>query len=355
MGSVAHMDATCITVGVDTHRDTHVAVALDGVGRMVGPKSVAATPDGYREIVAWAQSLGVVEAWGVEGTGSYGAGLTRHLVSVGQVVKEVLRPKRVTRRHKGKSDPVDAEAAARAVLAGVACGIPKAADGPVEMIRVLQIPRSSAMKQRTQTLNNMRSLVVTAPDELRESLRKLSIPRLVAACCAFRPGKPTSLTAVVKFSLGGLAGRYRELDKEIKALDRELAPLTVQASPALSELHGVGPQVSAALLVAAGDNPDRMHSEGAFAALCGVSPIEASSGQTVRHRLNRGGDRQANSALWRIVIVRIGTDDRTKAYVARRIEEGKSKKEAIRCLKRYVANEVFAALTASSSDVPKAA
>jgi transposase len=355
LSSVAHQEAICITVGVDTHRDTHVAVALDSLGRHVATTSIPTTPGGYREVLAWAVGLGAVETWGVEGTGSYGAGLTRHLQGAGQRVKEVIRPNRVARRRKGKSDPVDAEAAARAVLSGEATGAPKSGEGPVEMIRVLRIARSSAMKQRTQAISNIRSLIVTAPAELRESLRHLSATRLVAACCGLRPGELLGPAAAVKFSLRSLARRYRDLDEEIAALDAELGPLTVGAAPALREIFGVGTDVAGALLVAAGDNPHRLRCEASFAALCGVSPVEASSGQTIRHRLNRGGDRQANAALYRVVIVRLCHDEKTRQYMARRTAEGKSKKEIIRCLKRYVANEVFAALTASPDEAQKPA
>jgi len=355
MSSVAHLEAARITVGVDTHRDEHVAVALDALGKKVATTSTPTTPRGYRDLLAWAEGLGAVEAWGVEGTGSYGAGLARHLLSAQHLVHEVIRPNRSLRRRKGKSDPVDAEAAARAVQAGVAAGVPKSGDGAVEMIRVLRVERSSAVKQRTQSINNMRGLIVTAPAELREALRALSTPRLVAACCLLRPGELATPTAAVKFALRGLARRLRDLAEEIKVLDAELDSLTLKASPRLTSLFGVGAEVAGQLLATAGDNPGRLHSEASFAALCGVSPVEASSGQTQRHRLNRGGDRQANAALHRIVIVRLRHDEQTQRYMAKRTAEGKSKKEVIRCLKRYVANEVYAALMSPPAEPQEAA
>jgi transposase len=355
MGSVAHLEAVRITVGVDTHRDEHVAVALDALGKKVATTSMPTTPKGYRDLLAWAEGLGAVEAWGVEGTGSYGAGVTRHLQGAHQVVHEVIRPNRSLRRRRGKSDPIDAEAAARAVQSGVAAGVPKSGEGAVEMIRVLQIARSSAVKQRTQSINSMRGLIVTAPAELREALRGLSVPRVVADCCTLRPGDLLSPTAAVKFALRCLARRHRDLTKEIKTLDAELAPLTVKVAPALTKLFGVGTQVASQLLVTAGDNPSRLHSQAGFAALCGVSPVEASSGQTQRHRLNRGGDRQANAALHRVVIVRLCHHEETRRYMAKRTAEGKSKREVIRCLKRYVANEVYAALMAPPDKPQKAA
>jgi transposase len=355
MGSVAHLEEVRITVGVDTHRDEHVAVALDALGKKMATTSMPTTPKGYRDLLAWAEGLGAVEAWGVEGTGSYGAGVTRHLQGAHQVVHEVIRPNRSLRRRRGKSDPIDAEAAARAVQAGVAAGVPKSGEGAVEMIRVLQIARSSAVKQHTQAINSMRGLIVTAPSELREALRGLSVPRVVAACCLLRPGELATPTAAVKFALRGLARRHRDLTEEIKALDAELAPLTLKAAPRLTRLFGVGTQVAGQLLVTAGDNPSRLHSEESFASLCGVSPVEASSGQTRRHRLNRAGDRQANAALHRVVIVRLCHHEETRRYMAKRTAEGKSKREVIRCLKHYVANEVYAALMAPPDNPQKAA
>jgi transposase len=280
----------------------------------------------------------------VEGTGCYGAGLARYLRKAGQVVLEVNRPDRAARRRRGKSDPVDAEAAARAVQAGEVTIVPKAADGQVEMLRSLRVARTTAMRARTQAVNALRSLLVTAPAELREQLRGLSAVRLVRVAATLDPGRLTSPTAAAMLALRTLARRYQALDAEITALDSELDQLTATAAPRLLALFGVGPDVASALLIAAGDNPGRLGSEAAFSMLCGSSPIQASSGKTTRHRLNRGGDRQANAALYRIVIVRLRWHQPTKDYTARRTAEGKSKKEIIRCLKRYVAREVFAVL-----------
>ena len=280
----------------------------------------------------------------MEGTGSYGAGLARYLHKAGQVVLEVNRPDRAARRRRGKSDPVDAEAAARAVQAGEVTIVPKAADGQVEMLRSLRVARTTAMRARTQAVNALRSLLVTAPAELREQLRGRSVVRLVGVAATLDPGRLTSPAAAAMLALRTLARRYQALDTEITALDSELDRLTATAAPRLLALFGVGPDVASALLIAAGDNPRRLRSEAAFSMLCGSSPIQASSGKTTRHRLNRGGDRQANAALYRIVIVRLRWHQPTKDYMARRTTEGKSKKEIIRCLKRYVAREVFAVL-----------
>jgi transposase len=334
---------TPVTVGVDTHADVHVAVATDGFGRRLDTISVPTTPAGYAELLGWAQRLGRPDAWGIEGTGSFGAGLVRFLRANGQVVAEVNRPDRQARRRRGKSDPLDAEAAARTVQAQQG-SIPKAADGQVEMIRSLRVARATAMKARTQAINALKALVVTAPAELREQLRGLSTVRLVQATAGLEPGPVTTPVAAATLGLRALARRYQLLSAELTGLDAELDRLTRAAAPRLVARFGVGPDSAGALLVAAGDNPERLHSDAAFAMLCGASPIQASSGKTRRHRLNRGGDRQANAALYRIVVARLRHDETSQRYVARRLHEGKSKKEAIRCLKRYVAREVFAVL-----------
>jgi transposase len=287
----------------------------------------------------------VVEAFGVEGTGCYGASLARHLRARDLLVVEVMRPNRQTRRGKGKSDSTDAEAAARAVLSAEAAGSPKAGDDLVEMIRVLRVARGSAIKARTQAINALRSLLVTAPPELRDQLRALSTSRLVSKAAQLRPGALGSPLAASKLALRHLARRCQTLEAEISSLDGQLARLTATASPQLIGAFGVGADTAGALLVAAGDNPDRLRSEAAFSMLCGSSPIKASSGKTNRHRLNRGGNRQANAALHRIVLVRLRYHQATKDYVERRTSEGKSKREIIRCLKRYVAREIYAALT----------
>lgn len=344
MTTIAQLEEPRVVVGVDTHRDVHVAVALDHLGRKLDILEVPTTTAGYREVLEWAQSFGDVEAWGVEGTGCYGAGLARFLAAEDQLVIEVIRPNRQTRRRKGKSDPTDAEAAARAVLSGEASGTPKAGDDVVEMIRVLRVVRSSATKARTQAINGLRALVITAPPELRQRLRGLSTKALIAQAARLRPGNDHTVVAHTKLALRLAAQRCEALDSELATLDSHLEELTAEAAPQLVEHYGVGPDTAGALLVAAGDNPGRLRSEAAFSMLCGASPVPASSGQTKRHRLNRGGDRQANAALYRIVLVRMRWDQRTQDYVERRTKEGKTKKEIIRCLKRYVAREVYAVL-----------
>ena len=344
-----------VTVGVDTHRDLHVAVALNQHGGWLGARSFPTTPSGFAALMTWASSYGALGLIGIEGTGSYGAGLARWLRARGLTVVEIDRPDRRDRqgrRRRGKSDPTDAEAAARAVLAGTAVGQPKAADGRVEMIRLLRVARRSALKARTQAANQLHALVLTAPDPLRARLRGLTLERLVAVAAAFRPGPSLNTPlAATRLALKSLAGRYQQLTAEITTLDGQLSQLVATAAPALLAVKGVGPETAGALLVAAGDNPDRLRSEGAFARLCGVAPLPASSGRTTRHRLNRGGDRDANRALYLLVLGRMRWDPRTQAYVARRTAEGLSKPETIRCLKRYLAREVYRLLRAPT-DVP---
>jgi transposase len=336
-----------VTVGVDSHKELHVAVALDQLGRRLGAITVATTPRGFGQLERWARRLGAIQRFGIEGTGSYAAGLARWLAARGHQVVEVTRPNRQTRRRHGKSDPIDAEAAARAALAGQGLVRPKGADGTVEMLRVLRMARRSAMKARTQTIQQLDSLVVTAPDQLRAKLRRLSLEQLVPVAAALRPGELAGPLAATKLALRELARRHQALSAEVARLDRELSRLTAAAAPRLLARGGVGPQTATALLVAAGDNPGRLHSEAAFSMLCGASPIPASSGKVVRHRLNRGGDRQANSALWTIAVCRMSYDPRTIAYVQRRTQEGKSTLEIIRCLKRYIAREVHRDLKAT--------
>ena len=336
-GAVSHISSRTVKViiGVDTHKDQHVAVALDERGVRLDEKRVLVATCGYEELERWSCDLGQVHAFGIEGTGSYGAGLARFLADRGYKVLEVNRPDRSVRYRKGKSDPTDAEMAARAVLAGVADATPKSGKGEVEMIRMLKSAKNSAVTARTQAVNQIKALVITAPAELRETLDDLTTSALIKRCRSFRPGRPRSPMAAAKYALRSLACRYSQLSKEIHDLRAELQQLIQATAPALVEAYGIGPDTAAALLVAAGSNPDRLHSEAAFASLCGVNPIPASSGKTNRHRLNRGGDRQANAALYRIVVVRLRHDLRTRAYLRRRTAEGMSKIEVIRCLKRY--------------------
>src|SRR5215203_5935115 len=342
-----------VVLGVDTHLDAHVAVALGALGRRLGELSVPTTKKGYEGLVSWAEGFGRVRCAGVEGKSSYGAGLARHLRSAGIGVLEIERPKRRHLRRKGKSDSRDAEAAARAVLAGDTAGVPKSADGRVEMIRVLRAARRSAVKARTQAANQLRGLVVTAPDELRHRLHSRPTKQLVAAAARFRlGGEPGDVETATRFALRSVAQRYRALSMEVSKLDAQLDRLVTEAAPELVCLPAIGTDHAATLLVVAGDNPERLRSEASFASLCGVSPVEASSGKVVRHRLNRGGNRDANRALHMICVVRMGSERRTRSYVARCLAEGKSKWEIMRCLKRYIAREVYRVLLSSATMKP---
>ena len=336
-----------VTGGVDTHRDLHVVAALDERGAELGVEVFPTTPAGYRQALKWLRRLGEVERVGVEGTGSYGAGLTAYLQSEGVVVVEVNCPNRQRRRSHGKSDPVDALAAARAVLGGESTIEPKTRVGNVEAIRALRIAGRSARHARIEALNQMRALLLTGPETLREQFRGTTVWRMVRGAARLRPGDPTTPAGATKYALRLLARRVLELEAELDDLESILQPLVAATAPELVRLHGLGPETAGALLVAAGDNPERLRDEAAFAHYCGVSPIDASSGTVVRKRLNRGGNRSANEALWRIVMVRLVSDPRTRHYMERRTKEGKSKRETIRCLKRYVAREVYPFLAAN--------
>jgi transposase len=335
--------ARTVTGGVDTHGDVHVAAALDPVGGLIGTESFAATPAGYRALLDWLAGFGEVGKVGIEGTGTYGAGLARFLARADLEVIEVDRPNREERRRSGKSDTLDAIEAARAALSGRAHGHAKSRDGAVEAIRVLCVAKRSARQARVKAITQMRQLAYTAPDQLRSQIKGLTIPRFVAVAEGFRPARsPDPVTAASKAALSSLAHRVRALESEIKELEAMIEPLVRATAPELLAINGLGIDTTATLLTTAGDNPDRLRSEAAWAHLCGVSPIPASSGKRDgRFRLDRGGDRQANRALWHVVITRLASDPDTRAYMERRLKEGRSKREVIRILKRYVAREVY--------------
>ena len=330
-----------VTGGVDTHSEVHVAAALDRVGGLLGTREFPATAAGYAGLLGWLGKFGDVAVVGVEGTGSYGAGLARYLAGRGVRVVEVDRADRQDRRRNGKSDPLDAVSAARAALSGRAAGEPKGRDGAVEAIRALMVAKRSARQERTRAINQARALILTGPDELRARFAGLRAAALAAAAAALRPRPGGAAGSEVRTALRELGRRAEFLDAQIARRDGQSVPLGPARAPGLLSLRGVGPDTAALLLIAAGDRPGRLRSEAAWAHLCAVAPIPASSGKTRRHRLNRGGNREANHALWRIVITRMSTCPATRAYVQRRTAEGLSKKEIIRCLKRYVAREVY--------------
>ncbi len=337
--TLAHL----VVIGVDTHDLVHVAVALDDLGRVVGDLNIPASPSGYERFVAWATALGDISAVAMEGTGSYGSALCEVLQYRGMRVVEVSRPSRRHRRNRGKSDLMDAEAAARAFLAGDVNAKPRGEDVAIAMIRTLRVPREALVTQRTQTINQLRALIVTGPAELRVSLAGLSAKQLTKHVVRFRIAAVRTPSEASRFAMRQLARHVKDIDVQIEELDAQLCRLVTDRAPELIALQGVGIDVAGNLLVA-WDNASRIHSEGAFAALCGVAPVPASSGKTNRHRLSRGGDRTANRALWRIVFTRLRTDERSQNYLARRQAEGKSRREIVRCLKRYVAREIYRVL-----------
>jgi transposase len=342
-----------VVIGVDTHRDTNVLAAVTTTGRRLVTASFPTTAAGIAAAINWAATIGTVTGWAIEGTGSYGAGLARTLLAAGARVVEVTQPNRGVRRQRGgKTDAIDAEAAARSYLADYATATPKAGDGTIELIRITRAARASAVKARTATMNELKAVLVTAPPEVRDKLRDLSPTRLIATCVALRPTGST-MNAGTKRVLRSLAQRHQHLTIEADAHETVLTELTALANPHLMATFGVGAVTAAALLIAAGDNPERLTTEAGFAALCGVNPIPASSGQTDRMRLNRNGDRQANAALHRIVLVRLAHHPETQAYMAARVNpNGSNKMHIIRKLKRYLARELFPLINPNATTIP---
>ena len=330
--------------GVDTHKDLHVAAVVDEHDRILGSQCFAATRHGYKQMLAWMRSLGQLRCVGVEATGTYGAGLLRYIQNAGVEVLEVTTPDRHDRRKRGKNDDLDAQNAAHAAFSGKRVVTPKSRDGMVESLRVLKACRKTAVAARRVALQMIQNTIVCAPDELRGALREMTRMQLVRTLAAWRPDLTDyrNVVSAYRITLKSLGRRYLELHDEIADLDAMIAAIIDELAPTLVARNSIGHGTAAQLLLTAGDNSERLHSEAGFAALCGVSPVPASSGKTTRHRLNRGGDRAANSALHIIAIGRLRTDPRTRAYMARRTAEGHSKLEVIRCLKRYIAREVFA-------------
>lgn len=337
------IDCSSIVGGVDTHKDLHVAAVVDAQDRLLGTACFPTTRHGYKTMLAWMRSFGEVCRVGVECTGTYGAGLLRYLQRAGITTLEVTTPDKTVRRKRGKDDTIDAENAAHAAYAGVRTVTPKTRDGMIEALRVLKVCRKTAVAARRVALQMIQTQVISAPEELRDQLRNMTRMLLIRTLAAWRPDLSgyRDVTMAYRIALKSLARRYLELHDEIADLDVMIQAIVDDLAPELVSRTGVGYESAAQLLITAGDNPDRLVSEASFAALCGVSPIPASSGKTQRHRLNRGGDRAANSALHIIAIGRLRLDVTTQAYVARRVAEGHSKLEALRCLKRYIARELY--------------
>lgn len=330
--------------GVDTHTDTHTAAVLDAAGDLLGTRTFAATASGYLLLVEWLQQHGSVQRVGVEQTGSYGAGLARLLAELGIMVVEVTAPDKAARRSRGKDDTIDAIAAAEAAWSGHRIQPVKDRSGVVEAIRSLRVARSSAVQMRRQAIQQLRSLLVSAPDDVREPLRDLPRMRLVRRCAQLTPDAADAAqpSVAVELALRSLATRILQLGSEIRALEQLIDPLVMNRAGPLLELPGVGIETAAQLLITAGDNPHRLRSDAAFANLCGVAPLPASTGQGApRHRLNRGGDRQANSALHTIAITRLRVCPKTRAYADRRRLDGLTTREILRCIKRYISREIY--------------
>jgi transposase len=349
---------TAVIGGVDTHKHTHYAAAIDDNGRLLGYQEFRANERGYAALLEWMRSHGEITTIGIESTGNFGAALTRFLTAAGEEVLEVNKPNRQARHMDGKSDRLDAEQIARAVLAETGTATPKSKSGPVEVIRTLRVARASAVRSRTQAFNNLFHTMISAPSSVRDELVELTKITFVNHCLSLEPETEDLLELIedpdrlvlasVKLTLRDLARRWKALDAEAKELGRQIAALVEHIAPELVGLFGVSSELAAQFLMTVGDNADRIRNEAAFAKLCGVSPKPASSGRTSgRHRLNRGGDRAANSALYIVTIVRLRHHQPTRDYVERRTAEGLSKREIIRCLKRYIAREVFAALPRS--------
>ena len=327
--------------GIDTHKFVHVAALLDGLGRVLGILAFPATDQGTTDLLDWFAIHGAPVSAGIEGTGSYGYQLTRRVQAAGIVVHEVNRPDRANRRRKGKSDPVDAEAAARAVLSGQATSIPKDREGAVESLRSLTIARNSAVKATTTASNQIKAILVGADQQLREDMTVKSLLQLANLAADLDPIDGQ------RVALRSLGRRWLHLHSEIIELDVMIRALIRQTVPVLLTRPGIGIHSAAQLLITAGANPARLHSDAAFAALCGASPVQASSGQTHRHRLSRGGDRSANNALWTIANNRLIHDPTTRSFAARRKTTGDSRNDTMRVLKRYIARETFTIIRAA--------
>ncbi len=329
--------------GIDTHKELHMAavVALDG--RLLATEAFSTTRAGYRALIRWLRGHGQVLRVGVEQTGSYGAGVVRQLALAGIPVLEVTTPDRAERRSHGKDDTLDAVHAARAAVSGKRAQVAKDRGGQVEALRVLRTTRKSAVRARRTALQLLRSVIIAAPDEVRDPVRSLTRMQLVRTCASWRPDRVAADDPAVaaRVALRSLCRRYLELTDEIADLDELIEPLVRSLAPRLVEALGVGIEVAGQLLVTAGDNPDRLRSEAGFAKLCGAAPLPASTRLTQRHRLNRGGGRQANSALHMTAVCRLRSCPRTRAYTQRRLAEGLSKRETIRCIKRYLARELY--------------
>ena len=355
MNNSGQLGSGHVVIGVDTHKHVHVAAVMDTVSGILATLTLPTDTGGFQQLLDWAASFGKVLAFGIEGTGSYGATLTSFLRRAGHKVVEAGRPDRRLRRMNGKSDTLDAENAARAVLAGFATATPKTADGEAEMIRQLEITHDQAVEQRMAAMVTMKAMLVHAPGDLRHDTAGKTQIALARHLAGLRPRRLDEPEDALRHALRTLARRWQYLNDEAKELTKMIDNLVHRAAPHLLEPFGIGVDTAAETLVVVGDNPERIKSEAALAKLAGIAPVPTGSGMTSgRHRINHGGHRQLNAAIYRTVIVRMQFHQPTIDYVARRTAEGKTKREIIRCLKRYVIREVYHLIRPAPTPLPAA-
>jgi transposase len=338
-----------VVAGVDAHTDEHHIAVLDLQGRLLGAAAFPTSAAGYRRLISWLRGHGEIVRVGVESTGAYAAALARALAAERITVVEVNQPHPHARQRLGKSDPIDAELAARAALSGTATAVPRQTSGIVEAIRQLSVARTGALKARTAALQQLDDLIITAPEQLRAELRRgRTLKARSRLCTKLRPDleRIHEPTQAAKLALRSLAHRVDQLNREIEALDQQLESLVATAAPRTIRLFGVGIQAAGQLLITAGENINRLRGEAAFAKICGAAPILASSGRTTRHRLDYAGDRQANRALHMIAVCRLRHCDQTRAYASKRTADGLNRREILRCLKRYIARQTYHTLRA---------
>jgi hypothetical protein len=330
-----------IIVGADTHKKFHVVSVITELGVRLEHKSFSADAKGYREALAWASGFGTILRAGIEGTGGYGAGLSTHFIDKGIAVLDVNKPDKHERRKRGKDDVEDSFQAAAAALAFIRCSIAKENGEELEAARLLEATYGQAIRQRTASINALRADLVTLPDAMRQSLEGMTWEALAKRCAAFRLSKDFTPENARKRTLRSLARRILALTEEAKELEAEINRYAKALAPKTLTLLGVGCHGAIRLMCTAGQNIERMSGEAAFSMMCGVSPIPASSGDNIHFRLNRGGERRANCAIHTMATTRLRNDERSRAYYDKKISEGKGENDAMRCLKRYCAREVY--------------
>jgi len=345
-----------VILGIDTHKHTHTVAVISSTGLEMDSKQFEANSCGFKKAYLWASEFGVILRAGIESTGSYGAGISRYLTENDIKVYDVYAPDRLRRYRSGKDDSIDAYSAAEAALSYTRCTPAKDHDDRTDALRMMETSYSQLVKQHTASINTLKAELVTLPNQARERLEALSTKDLIKTCARVDTSKAfKDLEHGVRFALSAMARTLQALDKEISVLDKEIARLAKELLPHTVALQGVGHHGAVKFLSAIGTGIDRLSGEAAFAMACGVSPVPVSSGNKHHFRLNRGGNRQANSALHFMALTRMRLDERTKAFITKKTSEGKSKKDAMRALKRYLAREVFGALKADLNALKAAA